>query len=72
MTAGPQPPRASPRIIPGSGARPPQAVLGTTLPLADAQLVLAREYGFDSWARLKQHVELADADRQVQSAPALR
>ena len=38
----------------------PEAVLGMTLPLADAQLVLAREYGFDSWARLKQHVELAD------------
>ncbi|MEZ5356896.1 MAG: hypothetical protein R2762_30015 [Bryobacteraceae bacterium] len=25
--------------------------------LADAQLVIAREYGFDTWASLKQHVE---------------
>lgn len=25
--------------------------------LSEAQLVLAREYGFDSWAKLKQHVE---------------
>src|SRR6267154_2633605 len=25
--------------------------------LADAQLVLAREYGFSSWASLKQHIE---------------
>jgi ankyrin repeat protein len=27
--------------------------------LADAQLVIAREYGFDNWARLKHHVETA-------------
>lgn len=26
--------------------------------LADAQFVLAREYGFESWARLKQHIEV--------------
>ncbi|HSI72591.1 MAG TPA: ankyrin repeat domain-containing protein [Fimbriimonas sp.] len=32
--------------------------------LAQAQLVIAREYGFDSWARLKRHVEEAP-DRQV-------
>ena len=38
-----------------------QAVLDTPLPLADAQLVVAREYGFDTWPKLKQHVELADA-----------
>ncbi|MGV3614534.1 MAG: ankyrin repeat domain-containing protein [Fimbriimonas sp.] len=30
------------------------------LKLADAQLVIAREYGFESWARLKHHVELGD------------
>ena len=46
-----------------------EAVLGTTLPLADAQLVLAREYGFDSWARLKQHVELADAVARFRPHP---
>ena len=39
----------------------PQAVLDSAFPLADAQLVLAREYGFDTWAKLKQHVDLADA-----------
>src|SRR6185503_7439075 len=25
--------------------------------LADAQFVIAREYGFDNWAELKQHIE---------------
>jgi hypothetical protein len=32
-------------------------------PLATAQLVVAREYGFASWARLKQHVEVIDRYR---------
>ena len=31
--------------------------------LADAQFVTAREYGFESWARLKAHIELAAAGR---------
>jgi len=39
--------------------RPPREVLAHPLALADAQLVLAREYGFESWARLKHHVETA-------------
>ena len=43
------------------GGQPPEAVLASTLALADAQLVIAREYGFDTWPRLKHHVELADA-----------
>ena len=30
--------------------------------LADAQHVLAREYGFVSWAKLKEHVEWLNAD----------
>jgi hypothetical protein len=34
----------------------PQAVLDRPLALADAQLVLAREYGFDTWAELKHRV----------------
>ena len=34
----------------------PDAVAGETS-LADAQFVLAREYGFDSWSQLKHHVE---------------
>ncbi len=41
--------------------QPLEAVLDAPFPLADAQLVVAREYGFDTWPRLKQHVELADA-----------
>ncbi len=33
------------------------AIFAATLRLSDAQLALAREYGFASWARLKRHVE---------------
>ena len=33
------------------------SVLDASLELADAQLVIAREYGFESWAALKHHVE---------------
>ena len=43
------------------GGQPPEAVLASTLTLADAQLVIAREYGFDSWPKLKHHVGLAEA-----------
>ena len=32
--------------------------------LADAQFVLAREYGFDSWARLREHIEERTAETQ--------
>ncbi|MCI0434536.1 MAG: hypothetical protein L0271_12980 [Gemmatimonadetes bacterium] len=39
--------------------RPVDAVLAESLALADAQLVIAREYGFRSWALLKRHVETA-------------
>jgi hypothetical protein len=46
-----------------------QAVLDRPLPLADAQLVIAREYGFDTWPRLKHHVELADAVAAFESHP---
>lgn len=35
----------------------PNTILGTPLKLADAQLAIAREYGFESWAKLKHHVE---------------
>ncbi len=37
-----------------------RAVLDKPLTLADAQKVLAREYGFDDWARLKHHVETTE------------
>ena len=38
---------------------PLETVLDRPLALADAHLVIAREYGFDNWARLKHHVETA-------------
>ena len=38
-------------------AHHPRITSGELVALADAQLVLAREYGFASWARLKHHVE---------------
>src|SRR5688500_5372732 len=34
-------------------------ILAAELPLADAQLVIAREYGFESWTALRRHVEVA-------------
>src|SRR5687767_15785519 len=34
--------------------------------LADAQFVLAREYGFESWAKLKHHIEAAEPSRAEQ------
>lgn len=52
---------AAARIVahhPRLAGRPLQAVLDERLGLADAQLVLAREYGFAGWARLKHHVEI--------------
>lgn len=36
----------------------PQAIGRAAMALSDAQLVIAREYGFASWPKLKQHVEL--------------
>jgi len=38
-------------------AHHPRTISPKRVALADAQLVLAREYGFPSWARLKHHVE---------------
>ena len=39
------------------------------LTLADAQFVVAREYGFKSWAKLKQRVEASDALAQFTPHP---
>ena len=41
-----------------------------TFSLADAQVTLAREYGFRSWAKLKAHVEMLAASQDP--APALQ
>jgi ankyrin repeat protein len=46
-----------------------ETILGRRLSLADAQLVLAREYGFDNWARLKHHVETAGRVAQFKPQP---
>jgi ankyrin repeat protein len=46
-----------------------QAVLDGPLSLADAQLVLAREYGFHAWSQLKHYVETADRLAQLASHP---
>src|ERR1700722_13343969 len=35
-------------------------IRGSKFSLADAQLVIAREYGFQSWPKLKHHVEVSD------------
>jgi len=44
----------------------PRAERGSQLRLSDAQLVLAREYGFSSWPKLKRHVEgLRGVDERV-------
>src|SRR6266498_2216101 len=37
-------------------------ICATRLTLTDAQLVIAREYGFDSWPKLKEHVLLESGD----------
>ncbi|HEX4469532.1 MAG TPA: ankyrin repeat domain-containing protein, partial [Gemmatimonadaceae bacterium] len=42
--------------------RPPEDALTSAFVLADAQLVIAREYGFESWAALK---HLVEASRRV-------
>jgi hypothetical protein len=44
------------------------AIAGAALKLGDAQLAIAREYGFSSWSRLKAHVE--DPAREDFKTPA--
>ena len=44
---------------PQKKGQPLDAELARPLRLADAQLVVAREYGFESWPRLKRHVEIS-------------
>jgi ankyrin repeat protein len=39
--------------------QPPAAVLAHRLSVANAQYIIAHEYGFDSWPRLKHHVDTA-------------
>jgi ankyrin repeat protein len=65
-------PSAAARIVahhPRMRDRILQAELHKPLALADAQLVIAREYGFDNWARLKHHVETAGRVARFQPHP---
>ncbi|HKC46433.1 MAG TPA: hypothetical protein VKB63_02445, partial [Gemmatimonadales bacterium] len=52
-----------------------RALLSRTVPpepqLADAQLALARDYGFASWAKLKAHVEAIGADPPAELVAAI-
>lgn len=42
------------------------------LRLIDAQRVIAREYGFETWARLRKHVQTSHAhDREIEEAASL-
>ena len=47
----------------------PQAVLDKPLALADAQLVVAREYGFRNWGELKHRLEHAQQIERIESHP---
>jgi hypothetical protein len=48
---------------------PPEAVLDRPLALADAQLVVAREYGFRNWAELTDRIEQAGQIQQIEPHP---
>ncbi len=45
------------QIHPRMSGLNPSEIVAAEVTLADAQLVIAREYGFDSWPKLKKHVE---------------
>lgn len=47
----------------------PDAILDAEFALADAQLVVAREYGFDNWAQLKRRVEVSRSIDRVVAHP---
>jgi ankyrin repeat protein len=48
---------------------PLQTVLDTPLAHADAQLVIAREYGFRNWSELKRRVEQASQIQRIEPHP---
>ncbi len=48
---------------------PPETALDKPLALADAQLVIAREYGFQNWAQLKHRVQLTGQIGQLKPHP---
>src|SRR5262245_43855102 len=63
---------AAARILahhPKMKGRSPQVVLDQPLTRAAAQLVIAREYGFQSWTQLKHRVELGSRIAKFTSHP---
>ena len=63
---------AAARIVthhPRFAGQPLPAVLAATFALSDAQLVIAREYGFESWPQLKQRVELGPRIDAIERHP---
>src|SRR6185503_18619376 len=65
-------PSAAARIAahhPRLKGRAPDEVLAHPFALADAQLVLAREYGFESWAALKHRVDVVTRIARFQPHP---
>src|SRR5689334_13882498 len=51
--------------LPRGAHSPDESVEAPGLSLSEAQLVIAREYGFPSWPRLKRHVESAHPDHDA-------
>src|SRR5437762_12612191 len=57
-------------LHPKFAAKSEHAVKAARFSLSDAQLVVAREYGFESWPRLKQHVESLVRGQAPAASPA--
>jgi ankyrin repeat protein len=53
-------PEAMAEVAERHPAGQPEAAAAAAFPLSAAQLVVARRYGFASWARLKQHLEVVE------------
>ena len=55
---------------PNFAGRTEHEIWSTRFTLSDAQLVVAREYGFDSWPKLKRHVESSGGANAQSAAEA--
>jgi ankyrin repeat protein len=62
-------PSAAERVLAQHPGRRDRSAVNARLTVTDAQLVIAREYGFPSWAKLKHHVELASRIATFQPHP---
>ncbi len=47
--------------------QPEDAIRGDQISLTDAQLVIAREHGFESWPKFAKHIETVNMIRSVES-----